>query len=135
MKFQRENTKVALTQQMKDEVVAKKEAQEAHKKEIIQKNIEQKKIIAEAEKNFAANGASIMQREIAYGPIQYQLDLLWHDMDRGVISVDKTAANTWYAHIKAAKEAAPLANNWHLLYNKSYHEMKVAIANTNNDSV
>ena len=61
--------------------------------------------------------------------------MLWHDMDRGVIPIDKTDANTWYSHIKTAKESTPLSNNWQFNYNKSYHEMKVAISNTNNSSV
>ena len=109
MKFQRENLKVALTQKMKDDVAADVAAREEAQRKIIAKSREKQLRILEAERNLAANTAPVMRREMSYGSLVYQLDLLWHDMDNGVIPIDKTAANTWYSHIKEAKEKTPLA--------------------------
>ena len=47
-------------------------------------------------------------RKKAYPNLADQLDMLWHDMDSGKITVDKTSANTWYSTIKDIKETHPL---------------------------
>ena len=62
MKFQRENTKVALTQKMKDDVVSDIKAKNEEKRAALEKIKEQKTLIIQAEKNFAANNTAIIPK-------------------------------------------------------------------------
>ncbi|HIA11903.1 MAG TPA: hypothetical protein EYN69_07520 [Flavobacteriales bacterium] len=47
-------------------------------------------------------------RTNAYPRMATQLDMLWHDIDSGKISADKTSTTTWYHKIKMLKENNPL---------------------------
>ena len=129
MKFQRDNTEVALTQEMKD-AAAKKEADE--KKELALAEKRKRKRIEEIQKRelvVAEKLNNLRRREVSYGPIVYQLDLLWHDMNNGVIPIDKAKANTWYQHIKEVKDQAPLIENWREELNIAQRELREYVAN------
>ena len=104
MKFKRENIQVALTQEMKEKAVASKIKQEERKIQKIKQSEELKAKAIKAEENLRANVAAISAREYGYGPMKFQLDLLWHDMDSGAIQIDKSNSNTWYHYIKTIKE-------------------------------
>lgn len=45
-------------------------------------------------------------RSEQYNIWQYQLDLLWHDIDAGLFG-DAAKTGQWYNHIKAVKDANP----------------------------
>ena len=126
MKFKRENIKVALTQEMKEQAVAAKAREIKIKKEAEEKKKTQIQKIQKTENELHANAAAISAREYSYGSIQYQLDLLWHDMDRGAVVVDKTDANTWYHHIKTVKEKNALAADWREQYQQAFINFKQA---------
>jgi len=44
------------------------------------------------------------ERDRGYLPIGRQLDMLWHDIDKGLI---QGKGSTWYKHIKMVKEKYP----------------------------
>ena len=119
MKFQKDNSAVALTQKMKDDAIAAKEAElaaEAERLEAVQGKIkwaegEREKII-ELGKQFEALMEPITSRMLQYGTIPDQLDRLWHDIDSGRIQADKTSANSWYSTIKSVKDSIPIQENW-----------------------
>jgi hypothetical protein len=119
MKIQKDNSKIALTQEIKDAEKRKREEekekamQEIRKK---QKWEETRQTIlkdqARAERNIKRVAEPVGRRQLAYPPISEQLDMLWHDMDAGIIKVDKRRKGTWYRAIKEAKESTPINETW-----------------------
>mgnify|MGYP004409833161 CR=1 FL=1 len=119
MKIHRDNTKVALTQEMKDEVFEREQEKikeaERQLNAKIKKDEEAKKIneeIKDAQQEFADTVQPVGMRQMAYPPIAEQLDMLWHDMDNGIIKVDKRRKGTWYSIIKESKENTPVSKTW-----------------------
>ena len=93
MKFQKDNSKTALTQEQKkkaEEMKAMQEEQVRMAREMREKR------------------EKLQARLQAYGTITDQLDMLWHDIDEGRLEADKESANSWYQTIKNAKENNPL---------------------------
>jgi len=119
MKFQKDNSGVSVTQEMKDAAVERQKRIEEG--EIQKKKAQQAQRVA-AEERVRLNKERMQKiqelttpleaRIMAYGSIMDQLDLLWHDIDEGRINMDTTSANSWYSHIKEAKNNNPLAENW-----------------------
>lgn len=112
MKFQKDNTKIALTEEMKQQEVREK-------REKIVREKAQKETVARLEKEvwklkdeYQKVTDSLLARQMSYLPVDLQLDMLWHDMESGAIKVDKRRANTWYKHIKSVKESYPISENW-----------------------
>ena len=142
MKFKRDNTKVALTQEMKDAAI--KEQQEKQENEqrlarIKRKEVEKRRV---AEINYENIAKPLITRQRMYPPVIVQLDKLWHDMDDGYIKVDKRAKNTWYNSIKNIKDAAPLEKTWKSDLHEAYKEimrlnteLDNANANNNNQNI
>lgn len=119
MKIQRDNSNVALTQEMKDEVFKKEQEKIKEAERQLEAKIKKDKLLAElreeeyvARKEFESVVMPVGKRQAAYPPILEQLDMLWHDMDTGAIKVDKRKKDTWYAKIKEIKEATPLDKTW-----------------------
>jgi len=119
MKIQKDNTKIALTQEMKD---AEKKRKEDEKKEAMEK-IRRKqeweetrqrllKEQGQAEREMQRAAEPVGKRQLAYPPISEQLDMLWHDMKNGIIKIDKRRKNTWYHAIKEVKESTPISETW-----------------------
>ena len=119
MKIQKDNSKIALTQEMKD---AEKKRKDDEKKEAMEKIRKQQdwektqiKLVKEqgqAERNMQRIAEPVGKRQLAYPPISEQLDMLWHDMDNGIIKVDKRRKGTWYSIIKESKENTPVSKTW-----------------------
>jgi hypothetical protein len=131
MKFQKDNSNVALTQQMKDEVAAKERKEKEEKEE----EIRQHQKIQEKEVTFADQLGQVRFREYLYGPIGMQLDMLWHDMDEGRIYADTTSENTWYSHIKKIKDNAYLSPNWTQELANTYNDLTTMVAKNNSQDV
>lgn len=119
MKIQRDNTKVALTQEMKDEVFKKEQEKIKEAERQLNAKIEkdkQAKIIMEEIKDAQQEFTDIVQpvgvRQASYPPIAEQLDMIWHDMDNGIIKIDKRRKDTWYSIIKKTKEETPVSKTW-----------------------
>ena len=119
MKIQRDNSNVALTQEMKDEVFKKEQEKIKEAERQLEAKIKKDKLLAElreedyiARKEFESVVMPVGKRQMAYPPVVEQLDMLWHDMDTGAIKVDKRKKDTWYAKIKEIKEATPLDKTW-----------------------
>jgi hypothetical protein len=51
----------------------------------------------------------LRNRVAAYPSAGEQLDMLWHDIDEGRISADKTSPDSWYARVKQIKLETPLS--------------------------
>lgn len=145
MKIQRDNTKVALTQEMKDEVF-EKEKEKIRKAELdlenkIKKDEELKKIHAEGDaafKEYSEIVEPIGVRQSAYPPIQVQLDMLWHDMDNGTIKVNKRTKDSWYKLIKTIKSNVPISTTWYedsLKAQEKIEKARIRYANTNMQGV
>ena len=100
MKFQKDNSNIALTQQMKDEVIAKEKAEELRKENELKKIQELQEEILEKRDIYLNQLGQVKTRSYLYGPTEMQLDMLWHDMDEGRIYADTTSENSWYLHIK-----------------------------------
>jgi len=143
MKFKRDNTKVALTQEMKDAAIQEQQEKQENAKRIARrkrKDVEKRRI---AERKYEQAVQPAIARKRSYPPIEDQLDKLWHDMDSGYIKVNKRNANTWYHGIKKIKEHTPLANSWKSDLEDAYKEIvrlnkelaaaKVDAAKTDND--
>lgn len=113
MKFQIDNSKVAFTQEMKDE----EERKEREEKERIEKFLEDQNYwfekLSQKQKELNEVIQRLAHREAAYPPINIQLDMLWHDIDSGRISANTSLEeNSWYSAIKLAKMKTPLEENW-----------------------
>ena len=119
MKFQKDNSGVSVTQEMKDAAIERQRR--------IEEGEEQKKKTRQiqgvlAEERVRLNKERVQKikeftdpldaRIRAYGSIVDQLDLLWHDIDKGRVTADTTSANSWYSHIKESKDNNPLPENW-----------------------
>ena len=112
MKFQKDNSEVLFTQEMKAAII---ERVEIRKQNIIdqQEEIAFKDAVAkELQEATSQLMAPVSDRIFAYGPISAQLDQLWHDIDDQKIQANTTAANTWYMNIKQAKESILIEENW-----------------------
>jgi len=108
MKFQKDNTKNRLTAEI---ITKRKENAENKRKVEEEKQKEQEQLKAkyiEELKRRAKEREPYVNRIAAYPEITHQLDMLWHDMDSGIIKVDKRKANTWYQMIKTVKKENPL---------------------------
>lgn len=119
MKIQKDNTKIALTQEMKDAEKKRKEDEKEKAMQAIRKQQEfeetRQKLLKDqgaAERNIQRMAEPVGKRQMAYPPISEQLDMLWHDMDSGIIKIDKRRKNTWYRAIKDAKESTPVSETW-----------------------
>ena len=112
MKFQKDNSRIALTDEMIKE--EEKKAEIEHKQAKIER--EQKKKIEKELWKLQDKHQAVMDqlsaRQYSYAPFDVQLDMLWHDMDRGAIKIDKSHANTWYQYIKSIKEQIPIPSDW-----------------------
>ena len=112
MKFQKDNSRIALTDEMIKE--EEKKAEIEHKQAKIER--EQKKKIEKELWKLQDKHQAVMDqlsaRQYSYAPFDVQLDMLWHDMDRGAIKIDKRRANTWYQYIKSIKEQIPIPSDW-----------------------
>ena len=53
-------------------------------------------------------------RQISYGNLEEQLDMLYKDIDDGVFGVN-AKKGAWYKHIKAIKDANPKPDNYDTL--------------------
>ena len=134
MKIQKDNTKVALTQEMKD---AEKKRKEDEKKEAMEKIRKQQeweenhrrliKQQGQAERNMQRIAEPVGKRQLAYPSVSEQLDMLWHDMDNGIIKIDKRRKNTWYRTIKEVKESTPISETWR----DDVEEARLEILNVN----
>jgi len=130
MKYQRDNSKVTVTQEMRDQEQKKKE--EAAKKE--QEFHKKIKDLKEAERLYHEAVEPAYNRENSYPPLSEQLDMLWHDMDAGIIKVDKRKSNTWYKIIKKSKERAPLKKSWKEDIEKAQTKLQMCEIELENDS-
>ena len=113
MKFQKDNSAVVVTQQMKDAAEQRKQAQIEKAKERAEAAKKEKELLEKRKQlNLQINEVMtpLLQRINAYGDIDEQLDRLWHDIDQDRIQADKTSANSWYMSVKNVKESIPLAN-------------------------
>jgi len=138
MKFQRDNTNVALTQEMKDAVIKERKEKEKTAKDFMQKKRKQRISRDKAEREYAEQVIPIEMRKRAYPRIGDQLDMLFHDMESGYITVDKEQANTWYQTIKRVKEQTPLSETWREDLVIAHHELvnrNSELANNSNESV
>ena len=104
MKFQKDNSANRLTSeilaQRREAEENKRKAEEAKRQLTIER--------AEEARKAREARAPFDRREAAYPELREQLDLLWHDMDNGLITIDKEAQGTWYQKIKTIKEEHPL---------------------------
>jgi phosphoenolpyruvate carboxylase len=112
MKYQRDNSKVTVTQEMRDQEQKEKEEKAKKEQEFYKKRAKEVKDRMEVERQYHEAVQPAYDRENSYPPLSEQLDMLWHDMDTGIIKVDKRKANTWYKTIKKAKESTPLNKTW-----------------------
>jgi len=112
MKFQKDNVNVALTQEMKDAAIKAEEDRINAIREKEEKEEKYRARLFELEVDYHQKIEAFERREYAYGPIAVQLDMLWHDMDNGIIKVDKRKKGSWYKHIKQIKDEFPLSENW-----------------------
>ena len=136
MKFQRDNSNVALTQEVKDAVVREQEEKEKAKEEFIMKKRKIAEETKRSQQNYIDKLNVVKRREFSYPPIQVQLDMLWHDMDEGKIKIDKNNANTWYQVIKKSKELTPLPSSWREDLYAAHEEMTLhTMANNNIENV
>ena len=112
MKFQKDNSQIALTDEMIKEEEKRVEV-EVKKAEVAR---EQKKKIEKELWKLQDKHQAVMDqlsaRQYSYAPVDVQLDMLWHDMDRGAIKTDKRYANTWYQYVKSIKEQIPIPSDW-----------------------
>jgi len=119
MKFQKDNSEVAFTQQMKDDIVAKEV--------VIEEAKEEAKILVAKQQEIGNKIKEIMEPVIdrihSYGVLTDQLDRIWHDIDEERIQADKISANSWYMSIKTVKNENPILANWE-------EEIKVLYSNT-----
>ena len=131
MKFQKDNSRIALTDKMikeeteiADKAVIRAKKEKEHKEKI-------EKEVWKLQDRYQAVMDNLAARQYSYAPVDVQLDMLWHDIDRGAIKTDKRYANTWYHHVKSVKESYPIPDDWRdqmIEIQKDLHELR---ANTN----
>ena len=135
MKFQKDNSQVALTKEFKEQMDREKEELEKKYKEQQEETNRIKKRFWGLHEKYDKLMDNLTKRQFEYMPIDYQLDLLWHDMESGAIKVDKKKDGTWYKHIKSVKEKYPLKEDWRSELVELNEEMQEIASNTNVDFV
>ena len=115
MKFKRDNTNVALTQEMKDAAIKEQQEKQENAQRLARrkrKDVERRRL---AERKYEQIVKPITARKRSYPPIEDQLDKLWHDMDSGYVKVNKRSANTCYYGIKKIKNPNTKSSNINFL--------------------
>ena len=112
MKFKKDNSQFVFTQEMQDEIDQQKEKEIKSREEVQKQFQEISKKQEEINDQVKALMDPIVKRVFQYGSMQDQFDRLWHDMNSGIVQVDKTSANSWYGTIKAVKDANPIDPDW-----------------------
>lgn len=131
MKFQKDNSNIALTSEMKESAIRERqEFIERAEKQREETAIVQKEIW-KLQDQYQEVLDNVSRRQLSYMPVDYQLDLLWHDMDSGAITVDKTSSNTWYHHIKEIKEKYPVTSTWRDDIVEIQKDLHTLMANSN----
>ena len=126
MKFQKDNSKVVFTQEMKNQIVIEEERQikEVENKETHEIEVKEKlEILSDLY-------SKLENRLRSYGTIGDQLDMLWHDINEGRIQANTTSSNSWFSFVKTSKETFPLSVNWEQDIVDARDEAKKCIANT-----
>tara|TARA_S200002703_G_scaffold152827_1_gene153686 strand:- start:21370 stop:21777 length:408 start_codon:yes stop_codon:yes gene_type:complete len=129
MKFQKDNKKVALTKEVKQEIKREREERVIQEKREAKERKRVEKEFWSLKDEFQKVTDNLAARHMAYLPVDLQLDMLWHDMESGAIKVDKRKANTWYSHIKSVKENYPLSENWKEEIREINEEVQKLMAN------
>tara|TARA_Y100000817_G_C16503008_1_gene387688 strand:- start:71 stop:478 length:408 start_codon:yes stop_codon:yes gene_type:complete len=135
MKFQKDNTKIALTKEIKEEVIEKEKETIKIRKKIEQHEKAINEELAKIQDRYQDAVDKLAARQYAYAPVDVQLDMLWHDMDQGYIKVDKKRANTWYQHVKSVKDAYSLSSEWRQEILDIERDLSVLRANSNIEDV
>ena len=135
MKFQKDNTKIALTKEMKEEAIEKEIEMVKVRKKIEQHEKAINEELAKIQDRYQDAVDKLAARQYAYAPVDVQLDMLWHDMDQGYIKVDKRRANTWNQHVKSVKDTYPLSPDWRQEILDIERDLSVLRANSNIEDV
>jgi len=131
MKFQKDNVNISLTQEDKEQIQREKEELERQLEEQKRETERVKQEYIRLNQEYFEIAEKLEHRQIAYMPIDYQLDLLWHDMKRGVIKVDQKREDTWFQHVKNVKDNIPIDREWREKLPKLEDEIKKLVANNN----
>lgn len=131
MKFQKDNVNISLTQEDKEQIQREKEELERQLEEQKMETERVKQEYIRLNQEYFEIAEKLEHRHIAYMPIDYQLDLLWHDMKRGVIKVDQKREDTWFQHVKNVKDNIPIDREWREKLPKLEDEIKKLVANNN----
>ena len=131
MKFQKDNVNISLTQEDKQQIQREKEELERQLEEQKKETERVKQEYIRLNQEYFEIANKLEHRHMAYMPIDYQLDLLWHDMKRGVIKVDQKREDTWFQHVKNVKDNIPIDREWREKLPKLEDEIKKLVANNN----
>ena len=131
MKFQKDNVNISLTQEDKEQIQREKEELERQLEEQKKETERVKQEYIRLNQEYFEIAEKLEHRQIAYMPIDYQLDLLWNDMKRGVIKVDQKREDTWFQHVKNVKDNIPIDREWREKLPKLEDEIKKLVANNN----
>ena len=131
MKFQKDNVNISLTQEDKEQIQREKEELERQLEEQKKETERVKQEYIRLNQEYFEIAEKLEHRQIAYMPIDYQLDLLWHDMKRGVIKVDQKREDTWFQHVKNVKDNITIDREWREKLPKLEDEIKKLVANNN----
>jgi len=131
MKFQKDNVNISLTQEDKEQIQREKEELERQLEEQKKETERVKQEYIRLNQEYFEIANKLEHRHMAYMPIDYQLDLLWHDMKRGVIKVDQKREDTWFQHVKNVKDNIPIDREWREKLPKLEDEIKKLVANNN----
>ena len=131
MKFQKDNVNISLTQEDKEQIQREKEELERQLEEQKMETERVKQEYIRLNQEYFEIADKLEHRHIAYMPIDYQLDLLWHDMKRGVIKIDQKREDTWFQHVKNVKDNIPIDREWREKLPKLEDEIKKLVANNN----
>jgi len=131
MKFQKDNVNISLTQEDKEQIQREKEELERQLEEQKMETERVKQEYIRLNQEYFEIAEKLEHRQIAYMPIDYQLDLLWHDMKRGVIKVDQKREDTWFQHVKNVKDNITIDREWREKLPKLEDEIKKLVANNN----
>ena len=131
MKFQKDNVNISLTQEDKEQIQREKEELERQLEEQKKETERVKQEYIRLNQEYFEIAEKLEHRHMAYMPIDYQLDLLWHDMKRGVIKVDQKREDTWFQHVKNVKDNIPIDREWREKLPKLEDEIKKLVANNN----
>lgn len=131
MKFQKDNVNISLTQEDKQQIQREKEELERQLEEQKKETERVKQEYIRLNQEYFEIAEKLEHRQIAYMPIDYQLDLLWHDMKRGVIKIDQKREDTWFQHVKNVKDNIPIDREWREKLPKLEDKIKKLVANNN----